>query len=239
LGAVLVVLLIACTNVTNLLLGRATQRRKEIAVRLALGAGRWRLLRQLLVESLLLAGAGGLAGLVLAFWGMALLTNLLPAQIRELVTLNIDRTVLLFSFVVAVATGLLFGLAPAWQLANGDSAEALKEGGRSEAAGPGRGWGRRLLIVGEVAFALVLLVAAGLLLRSFSQLQAVPVGLDPQNVLTMELSLPLYKYPDEARQTAIYRRTVEAVRALPGVKAAAFIAPLALGFGGWRAAVRI
>src|SRR5436190_8334754 len=187
LGAVLVVLLIACTNVTNLLLGRATQRRKEIAVRLALGAGRWLLLRQLLVESLVLAGAGGGAGLLLAFWGIEGLTHLLPEQVRELVTLNIDQTVLLFSFFVAVATGLLFGLAPAWQLANGDSAEALKEGGRSEAAGAGRGWGRRLLIVGEVAFALVLLVAAGLLLRSFSRLQAVPVGLDPQNVLTMEL----------------------------------------------------
>src|SRR5204863_8542628 len=172
LGAVMLVLLIACTNVTNLLLARATQRRKEIAVRLALGAGRWLLLRQLLVESLLLAGAGGLAGLLLAFWGMELLTNLLPAQIREFVTLSIDRTVLLFSFVVAVATGLLFGLAPAWQLANGDSAEALKEGGRSESVAVGRGWGRRLLIVGEVAFALMLLVAAGLLLRRLSRLPA-------------------------------------------------------------------
>ncbi len=239
LGAVLVVLLIACTNVTNLLLGRATQRRKEIAVRLALGAGRWRLLRQLLVESLLLAGAGGLAGLVLAFWGMALLTNLLPAQIRELVTLNIDRTVLLFSFAVAVTTGLLFGLAPAWQLANGDSAEALKEGGRSESVAVGRGWGRRLLIVGEVAFALMLLVAAGLLLRSFSRLQAVPVGLDPENVLTMDLSLPPYKYPDDPKRARFYQQAVEAVRGLPGVRSAAFIAPLPMGFGGWQSGVRI
>src|SRR6266542_3257113 len=239
LGAVLVVLLIACTNVTNLLLGRATQRRKEIAVRLALGAGRWRLLRQLLVESLLLAGAGGLAGLVLAFWGMALLTNLLPAQIRELVTLNIDRTVLLFSFAVAVTTGLLFGLAPAWQLANGDSAEALKEGGRSESVAVGRGWGRRLLIIGEVAFAFMLLVAAGLLLRSFSHLQAVPVGLDPENVLTMDLSLPPYKYPDDPKRARFYQQAVEAVRGLPGVRSAAFIAPLPMGFGGWQSSVRI
>jgi len=239
LGAVMLVLLIACSNVTNLLLTRATQRRKEIAVRLALGAGRWLLLRQLLVESLLLAGAGGGAGLLLAFWGIEGLTHLLPEQVRELVTLNIDRTVLLFSFVVAVATGLLFGLAPAWQLAKGDTAEALKDGGRSEVGGPGRGSGRRLLIVGEVAFALILLVAAGLLLRSFSRLQAVPVGLDPRSVLTMDLSLPPYKYPDRARQSAFFQQAVEAVRALPGVKSAAFIAPLPLGFGGWQSGVHI
>ena len=144
LGAVMLVLLIACTNVTNLLLARATQRRKEIAVRLALGARRWLLLRQLLVESLLLAGAGGIAGLLLAFWGMEVLTSLLPAQVRELVTLNIDRTVLLFSFGVAVATGLLFGLAPAWQ-----SGEWRFRGGaegrrtQSRPPAPGRGWGRR------------------------------------------------------------------------------------------------
>jgi putative ABC transport system permease protein len=239
LGAVTLVLLIACTNVTNLLLARATQRRKEIAVRLALGAGRWLLLRQLLVESLLLAGAGGIAGLLLAFWGMALLTNLLPAEIRELVTLNIDQTVLLFSLVIAVVTGLLFGLAPAWQLANGDSVEALKEGGRSEAFGTGRGWGRQLLIVGEVSFALMLLVAAGLLLRSFSRLQAVPVGLNLKNVLTMELSLPPYKYADDLRQTAFYRLAIEAVRVLPGVESVAFIAPLPLGFGGWQSGVHL
>ena len=239
LGAVLLVLLIACTNVTNLLLARAAQRRKEIAVRLALGAGRWRLLRQVLVESLLLAGAGGLAGVLLAFYGTALLTNLLPEQVREFVTLNIDRTVLLFSFIVAVATGLLFGLAPAWLLANGDSADALKEGTRGDSTGIARAWGRRVLIVGEVAFALMLLVAAGLLLRSFGRLQAVPVGLDPQNVLTMDLSLAAYKYPDDPARARFYQRAVEAVQALPGVKSAGFIAPLPLGFGGWQSGIRI
>jgi putative ABC transport system permease protein len=239
LGAVVLVLMICCTNMTNLLLARAAQRRKEISVRLALGAGRWRLLRQLLLESLLLAGGGGLAGLLLAFWGTVLLTRLLPAQVRELVTLNIDRTVLLFSFVVAVACGLLFGLAPAWQLANADSAGALKEGGRGESAAAGRGWGRRALIVGEVAFALMLLVGAGLLLRSFSRLQAVPVGLDADNVLTMELSLPAYKYPDDKARARFYRQALEAVRELPGVKSAAFIAPLPLGFGGWQSGIRI
>ncbi|HTL59927.1 MAG TPA: ABC transporter permease [Candidatus Limnocylindrales bacterium] len=239
LGAVLLVLLIACTNVTNLLLARAAQRRKEIAVRLALGAGRWRLLRQVLLESLLLAGAGGLAGLLLAFWGTALLTNLLPGKVREFVTLNIDRTVLLFSFITAVATGLLFGLAPAWLLANGDSADALKEGARGDSSAIGRTWGRRALIVGEVAFALMLLVAAGLLLRSFSRLQAVPVGLDPADVLTMDLSLPVYKYPDDPARARFYRRAAEAVSALPGVKSAAFIAPLPLGFGGWQSGIRI
>lgn len=239
LGAVGLVLLIACTNVTNLLLARAAQRRREIAVRLALGAGRWVLLRQLLIESLLLAGAGGIAGLLLAFWGVALLTNLLPTQIEEMVTLNIDRTVLLFSFGIAVATGLLFGLAPAWQLANGNSADALKEGGRGESAGATRGWGRRLLIVGEVAFALMLLVGAGLLLRSFNRLQAVPVGLEVENVLTMSLSLPPYKYPKREEQTSFYRQTIDAVRVLPGVQSAAFIAPLPLGFGGWQSGVHV
>ncbi|HAB17752.1 MAG TPA: hypothetical protein DCE44_15025, partial [Verrucomicrobiales bacterium] len=223
LGAVLFVLLIACTNVTNLLLARAAERRKEIAVRLALGAGRGQLLRQLLTESLLLAGGGGLAGLLLAYWGVAALSRLLPAEISQLVTLSIDSTVLAFSLGVAVATGFLFGLAPAWQLANSDSTEALKEGGRSEAAGVGRGWGRRVLIVGEVALALVLLVAAGLLLRSFTRLQAVPVGLDPENVLTMELSLPGYKYPDDSRRAAFFQQAVAAVRALPGVQSAAFV----------------
>ncbi|HRI16568.1 MAG TPA: ABC transporter permease [Verrucomicrobiota bacterium] len=239
LGAVLFVLLIACTNVTNLLLARAAERRKEIAVRLALGAGRGQLLRQLLTESLLLAGGGGLAGLLLAYWGVAALSRLLPAEISQLVTLSIDSTVLAFSLGVAVATGFLFGLAPAWQLANSDSTEALKEGGRSEAAGVGRGWGRRVLIVGEVALALVLLVAAGLLLRSFTRLQAVPVGLDPENVLTMELSLPGYKYPDDSRRAAFFQQAVAAVRALPGVQSAAFVEPMPLGFGGWQSGVRI
>jgi putative ABC transport system permease protein len=239
LGAVVLVLLICCTNMTNLLLARAAQRRKEMAVRLALGAGRWRLLRQLLLESLLLAGGGGLAGLLLAFWGTALLTNLLPAQVREFVTLNIDRTVLLFLLVVAVATGFLFGLAPAWHLANSDSGIALKEEGRSQSVAAARSWGRRTLIVGEVAFALMLLVAAGLLLRSFSRLQAVPVGLDPDNVLTMDLSLPAYKYSDDPARARFYRNAIEAVGGLPGVKSAAFIAPLPLGLGGWQSGIRI
>ncbi|MBL9137385.1 MAG: ABC transporter permease [Verrucomicrobiales bacterium] len=239
LGAVTIVLLIACTNVTNLLLARATRRRKEMVVRLALGASRWQLLRQLLVESLLLAGIGGLAGLLLAYWGTAGLTHLLPAQAQEMVTINLDRTVLLFSFAVAITTGFLFGLAPAWKLSHGESTEALNEGGRCEIEGTGRGLGRRLLIVGEVAFALILLVAAGLLLRSFSRLQAVPVGLDPKNVLTLQLSLPKYKYPDTARQSQFFQRALEEVRSIPGVLSAAFIAPLPLGFGGWQSGIRI
>lgn len=237
--AVIFVLLIACTNVTNLLLSRATQRRREIAVRLALGAGRWQLLRQLLTESLLLSSAGGFAGLLLAFWCLGALTKLLPVQIHELVSLNLDQTVLLFSLGVAVATGFLFGLAPALQLANGNSSEALKEGGRGEAAALGRGWGRRLLVISEVALALVLLVGAGLLLRSFSRLQAVPVGIDPHNVLTMEITLPLIKYPNDSRQAAFYAQTIEAVRRLQGVQSAGFIAPLPLGLGGWNSDVRI
>lgn len=239
LGAVTVVLLIACTNVTNLLLARAARRQKEMVVRLALGASRWQLLRQLLIESFALAGLGGFAGLLLAYWGTVGLTHLLPAQAQEMVSITIDRTVLIFSFVVAVATGFLFGLAPAWKLAHRDSSDALKEGGRTEVEGSGRGLGRRLLVVGEVAFALMLLVAAGLLLRSFSRLQAVPVGLDPRNVLTLQLSLPQYKYPDDDRQAQFYQRAVEEVRTLPGVRSAAFIAPLPLGFGGWQSGVRV
>ncbi|HAV62263.1 MAG TPA: hypothetical protein DCY13_07835, partial [Verrucomicrobiales bacterium] len=239
LGAVVLVLLIACTNVTNLLLARASHRRREFAVRLALGGSRWQLLRQLLVESLLLAGAGGVAGIILAAWGMALLTSLLPVQVSEVVTLELDRTVLLFSLGVAVATGLLFGLAPAWQLANGGTAEVLKEGGRDGAGGTRQHWGRRALLVGEVALAMMLLVAAGLLLRSFDRLQSVPIGLNPENVLTMELSLPPYKYPDAASQTAFFRQAIEEVRALPGVASAAFVTPLPLGFGSWQSGMLI
>jgi len=239
LGAVMVVLLIACANVTTLLLARATQRRKEIALRLALGAGRWPLLRLLLLESLLLASAGGIAGLLLAFWGMQGLAALLPAHAQAAMILSLDRTVLLFSLGVTVATGLLFGLAPAWQLAGGDPAEVLKEAGRGGSAGVGRGRSRQWLTVGEVAVTLMLLVAAGLLLRSFSRLQAVPVGLDPRNVLSLDLRLPPYKYPDDPARARFYQEAVEAVRALPGVQSAAFVSPLPLGFSRWQSSVRL
>lgn len=238
-GAVLLVLLIACANVTNLLLARASQRRKEMAVRLAIGAGRWRLFRHLMTESLLLAALGGLAGLLSAYWSLDLLRGLLPAEINEVIVLGIDQTVLYFSLVVAMAAGILFGFAPAWRLSSHNLNEALKEGGRPETGGMGRSWGQGGLIVGEVALASMLLVGAGLLLRSFSRLQAVPMGLDPHHVLTLEISLPHYKYSETRRQSAFHQQTLEAVRLLPGVISAGFVAPLPVGIGGWQSDIRV
>lgn len=218
LGAVGAVLLIACTNVANLLLARASGRAKEIAVRAALGATRWQLVRQLFIESLLLALAGGALGLALAVWAMQAVASLQFAGL-PLDELRLDPPVLLFTLGVALATGLLFGLAPALATARADTQQTLKEGGRSVSAGRSRQALRRGLVVAEIALALALLVSAGLLVKSFSRLQEVETGFRPDHLLTFDLALPKTQYPTEAQQIAFFDRALARLRAVPGVTA--------------------
>jgi putative ABC transport system permease protein len=222
LGAVGFLLLIACANVANLLLARATARQKEIAVRAALGAGRGRLIRQLLTESVLLASVGGMLGLLLAFGGLKLLTTLGPENLPRIGEIGIDQGVLGFTFVVSLFTGVVFGLVPALQISRSNLSESLKEGGRSMTEGLGSQRIRSLLVVSEVALALVLLIGAGLMIKSFSQLQSVQPGFNPSRVLTMDIGLPGVKYPENHQVVAFFDHLEEKVASLPGVKAAAF-----------------
>ncbi len=219
LGAVSLVLLIACANVANLLLARATERHKEIAIRTALGAGRWRVVRQLLTESVMLAFIGGLLGLGLAAWGVDLLSKLEQLRVPRMQEVGLDARVLLFTLGVSVLTGVLFGLVPALQTTRADLHETLKEGGR-QGASLSRGWLRSAFVIVETALALMLLVGAGLLLRSFWHLQQVNPGFEPQNLLTMNLSLPDYRYPEAQQRAAFYQQALEQIRALPGVVSA-------------------
>jgi len=229
LGAVLFVLLIACANVANLLLARATGRRREVAIRVAIGAGRRRLVTQLLTESLLLASIGGALGLVLAYVGDGLLTLEINRYHRFSVpnasVIDVDWRVLIFGLAVTLATGIIFGLAPAWAASKTDLNESLKKGGVTSTTESGRRRLRNGLVVVEMALALVLLTGAGLLERTFLRLMDVDLGIDPTNVVTMEISLPHYKYASATQQALFYGQLLRRVSALPGVKSAGIEQP--------------
>jgi len=228
LGAVGFVLLIACANVANLLLARSAGRHREIAVRRALGAWRGRIVRQLLTESLLLAIAGGVLGLLFALWGVKLISAFVPENVPRFGETSIDLRVLGFTLAASVLTGLLFGIAPALQSSRFDLNEALKDGGRGGSDGRGRTRVRSLLIVAEVALSLVLLIGAGLLIKSFSKLRNTDPGFDPSSTLTASLSLAPVRYDTDEKIADFYGRLVERVRTLPGVETVGAVNPLPL-----------
>ncbi len=232
LGAVGIVLLIACANVANLLLARASVRRRELAIRAALGADRWRVIRQLLTESVLLSLTGGIGGIVLAKWGVDLLLKIFPDSLPRSSEISLDGRVLAFTLVVSVLTGLVFGIAPALQGSRSDLHDALKESERGSTGG--RHWLRKSLIVIEVALTLVLLVGAGLLIRSFYRLLQVDPGFTYERVLSFNVSLPERGYDSLDRRKAFYQDLVTRVRSLPGVQAAAYSSGLPLGNNGWQ-----
>ena len=227
-GAVLFVLLIACVNVANLLLARATGRRREVAVRLAIGATRRRLIAQLLTESLLLASLGGALGLMLGYAGDRLLTLALDRfefALPNARVITIDWRVVVFSLAITVATGLIFGLVPSLASTKTGLSASLKEGGASTTSEPGRRRLRNALVASEMALALILLTGAGLLVRTFLHLVDVDLGIDPKNVVTMNISLPHYKYSSAPQQALFFQALLQRLETMPGVKAA--------GVQGW------
>jgi len=227
LSAVAAVLLIACANVANLLLARGTARRREIAVRTALGASRGRIVRQFLSEGLVLAALGGAGGTVVALWGVDALVRISPIQIPRLHTVQIDQSVLAFTLLASMVTGVLCGLVPAFQLSRSDPGEALKDGDRGGSGAHGTRT-RQILVVAEVALSLVLLVSAGLLLRSLMVLQRVSPGFQTERAIVMQVMLPQTRYADAAAMTGFYRRLHDEVRALPGATATAISTTLPL-----------
>jgi putative ABC transport system permease protein len=236
LGAVTFVLLIACANIATMLLARASARERELAIRVALGAGRWRLLREMLTESVLLAIAGAAAGTILSVWGLEMLKQIGARTVPRLAEVNVDLVVLIVTAGVAVGTGILFGLIPAFATAKPELTEVLKEGGRSSTTGAERNQVRDSLVIAEIGLALVLLVGAGLLLKSYAQVQNIDPGFDRRNVLTAEVNLPESKYPQ--RGSADYREgeatinfwneALRRIQQLPGVEAAGFTTILPL-----------
>ncbi len=230
LGAVGFVLLIACANVANLLLTRSAARRQEIAIRAALGAGRWRVIRQLLAESLVLALSGGALGLLLASWSTDALVALSPENLPRAEEIGMDWRVLGFTSALSLLTGLVFGLAPAWQSSRLDLHTELKESGRGSTGGRGRL--SDLLVVSELALALVLLAGAGLLINSFWRLSRVDAGFEAAHALTMQISLPGARYPESAQQIAFFDQVIARVGALPGVQAVGVASAIPLT--GWQ-----
>ncbi len=237
LGAVGFVLLIGCSNVANLLLARATTRDREIAIRTALGGSRMRLVRQLLTESLVLATAGGLLGLVLAVWGTSALGRLASQYLPRAREIGIDPVVLGFTAFLILLTGIGFGLIPAIQASRADLQGALKDSGPRSSAGAPRTRVRGALVIIEVAVALVLLAGAGLLLRSFQQLISIEPGFNPQNLLTMQVWLPVQndaakgRYFTNEQRRAFFARAQQSVQETPGVRDAALVSRLAFGAG--------
>ncbi len=231
LATVALVLLIACANIANLLLARATSRQKEIAIRAALGAGRRRIVGQLLTESLLLSLAGGAVGLLLAVWGNSLLVSLIPRDVPRIHNVGLDARILLFTLAISVITGLIFGLVPALQASRFDLNKSLKDGTRGMSAGVAQNRLRGLLVVSEVAMALVLLVGAALLMKSFVRLLNVEPGFNPENVLTLELQLADLapsRYEKEEERAAFFQRLIDRLKALPGVENAGAVLALPL-----------
>jgi putative ABC transport system permease protein len=230
LGAAGIVLLVACANVANMFLAHAAGRRREIAVRAAIGAARGRIFRQVLTESVLLSVLAGALGILIAYWGLQLLIAIGATAIPRLEQASLDRTVLLFSIATSIGTGVVFGILPAMLLSRSNLVQALREGTR--AAGT-RNRTRKALVVAEVALALVLLVGAGLLARTFDALQKVDVGFDPHNLVTMRVSLSGAKYREPATPVAYFDEAVRRAAAVPGVTSAAAVMALPVGGGGF------
>jgi putative ABC transport system permease protein len=230
-GAVGFVLLIACANVANLLLARVTARQREIAIRTALGAGRSRLVRQLLTESIVLALVGGSIGTLLALWGTDLISKVSVAGIPRASEVAVDGRVLLFALGASVLTGIVFGLLPAIHASKTNLTQPLKEGARALAGGIGGRRVRNLLVLSEVALALLLLIGAGLLIRSFATLQQVDTGFDASNLFTVQMALPEAKYTDPARQIGVVNDILTRVRNIPGVEVAAATSSIPLAQG--------
>ena len=231
-AAVGFVLLIACANVANLMLARASGRRKEIALRAALGASRWRIVRQLLVECMIIAVLGGAAGIVVAFWGIDLLRAANPGEAAKYAdgwkNFGVNYQVLAFTFGLSLLSGFVFGLAPAWQVSKPNVNDALKEGGRQGGGGASHRL-RNLLVVSEIALSLMLLIGAGLFIRSFAALLKSDPGFNPEGIITANLNLPVAKYKDEPQRAAFYTDLVQRVKTLPGVQSAAVVNYIPLG----------
>jgi putative ABC transport system permease protein len=235
LGAVAFVLLIACANVANLLMARAAARRREFAIRAALGAGRWRIVRQLLTESLLLSLAGGIAGAAVASWGVKLLlaTSVMNEFKLRVLDVSLDGRMLVFNLAVVLLTGCVVGIVPALQASKPNLNETLNEGGRGSTGGRRQQLTRDTLVAIEVAMSLVLLVGAGLMIRSFIGLRLVDPGFNPRNVRTISFSLPKEKYPQKERQAAFYAQLIEKVASLPGVQVAGAACAVPFSEGHW------